>query len=391
MAYKAFEEFYRSAEIKHLVLHEHNGTLVSPPFGTIKCLEYNNFLTIDQSKINFISLDLPNATSKFNAIETVGDSIWCIPYAIYDSFNVVLQIKNSEPIYHKIDYPGRGQFYSMATDGNTAFSFPLGYEETSFAVYIKDDAIKAIPMPRNSYAKLHMGTVFCNGKYWSAPRSDKIENQNYNSGYCDLVSFDHESIKSYNLEFRDNINTRKYSDIVVHKNYLYSLPFGEKSGTTEIIEFDTDSEKYNLYSVEGRDFAKKYNSFTILNDQIIGLPYGDEQSDNSQWAISFDINNKTYRHFNIGDELSFGGKYRYRSCVNYKDYAFFFPSGTPACPIVKVDADLNIKKCFVKNVLFGRPILYKNYIRTIGYQLESKEHFLYTFDEELNHEKEFLL
>lgn len=390
MTYKAFEDFYRSADIKHLVLHDHNGTLVSPPFGTAQSKDYSDFLIINEDAISFINLNLPHATSKFNAIETIEDSIWCIPYAIYDNFNLVLQIKNGQPIYHKINYPGRGQFYSIATDGKTALSFPLGYEETSFSLYINNDKVDTIEMPKVPYSKLHMGTVYCNGKFWSAPRSDLLDHLP-GDGYCEILGFDHNAISRHHINFSNTHNTRKYTDIVVHNDRLYSLPFGEQTGTTEIIEFDTNTLDYKLYNISEHDFKKKYNAFTIVGNKIIGLPYGDETSLDSQWGIVFDLTTKKYEHFNIGDELSFGGKYRYRSCVSFNETAIFFPSGTPSCPIIKVDQNLNLTKISVHDTLLGRPIIHNGRVKAIGYELTTKKHYLYSFDEHLDYEKRFLI
>jgi hypothetical protein len=187
MAYKAFQDFYHEEAIKHLVLHNHNGVLISPPFATEKCKDYSKVMCLDGNDVTFIDLDLPPATSKFNAIASIGDSVWFIPYGIWDDFNIVVQLKNGSPIYHKIDLPGKGQFYNIATDGKTAFSFPLGYEDTSYGIYIKDEKVQIIDFNKQGHTKLHMGTVYCNGSYWSAPRGDT-------PGYCDLVKFDGKDI-----------------------------------------------------------------------------------------------------------------------------------------------------------------------------------------------------
>jgi len=44
MSYKSFEDYYREAEIKHLVLFKHGNYLISPPFCTDKCKEYSRVL-----------------------------------------------------------------------------------------------------------------------------------------------------------------------------------------------------------------------------------------------------------------------------------------------------------------------------------------------------------
>jgi len=194
MAYKAFQDFYHEQSIKHLLLHEHKDILVSPPFATESCKDYSKVLCIDGDKQWTIDLDLPPVTSKFNGAITMGDSVWFIPYGIWDDFNIVVQLKNFEPIYHKIDMPGKGQFYSTATNGTTAFSFPLGYEDTSYGLYISNETVTVVPFDKQSHMKLHMGTVYCNGRYWSAPRSD-------NSGYINTLSsyFTHTRMSNTNL------------------------------------------------------------------------------------------------------------------------------------------------------------------------------------------------
>lgn len=371
MQYKAFEDWYHEADIKHLVLQEYKGSLVSPPFATEKCKDYSTFVFFDGKNIK---LNLPNATSKTNACETINGDIWCVPYGIYDEFDVVVQIKDNQPIYHKLNFKGKGQFYSLATDGTTGFSFPLGYAGTNVGIYI-NDGVKTIPLPVQG-KKLHMGTVYCNGRYWSMPRSD-------DPGYNLLLSFDGERIESYPITGIDNSITRKYSDIIVVGKTLYALPFGETAGLNEIVEFDTTSNTLSIHPINGHDFAKKYNNGVYLNGKIVGLPYGEDYNDDSNWGIVFDTETKTSRQFDIG--LKFGGKYRYRSGIAFNNHAYFFPAGTPSCPIIKLDSNGNIlRQVYMKDWLVGRPVIHNNLLKCISYNIFSKRHILCSFDENLN-------
>ena len=374
MKYKAFQDFYIEENIKHLVLHEHNGILISPPFATEKCRDYNKVLCIDGDTIRYIDLELPSATSKFNAVTSIDNSVWFIPYGIWDDFNVVVQLKDFSPIYHKIDKPGKGQFYNIATDGATAFSFPLGYEHTSYGIFIKDEQVNTIDIDRQEHIKLHMGCVFANGKYWSAPRSDT-------PGYVNMVSFDGDNIQTYPIYVNNPDVTRKYTDIIVKGNTLYSLPFGETPGLTELLEFDTETNTYILHELKIPDFAKKYNVGVLVNDVIIALPYGDEHYLDSNWGLVYDTITGEHFLFDIG--LKFGGKYRFRSGIEFNNMAVFFPTGTPTCPIMCIDSTGIIKKIELPNLLVGRPILHKNKLCTIAYHIQTEKHFVLSMDSSL--------
>lgn len=372
MTYKAFEDFYLQETIKHLVLHNHNGLLVSPPFATEKCKDYSKVMYIENDVVKFIDLDLPAATSKFNAVVSIDDSVWFIPYGIWDDFNIVVQLKNLKPIYHKIQKPGKGQFYSIASDGKTAFSFPLGYEDTSYGIFIKDEKVQCLDFNKKHHTKLHMGTVFCNGSYWSSPRGDT-------SGYADIVKFNGNQIQAFPIEVKDPSITRKYSDIIVSGNTLYSLPFGETPGMSQIIEFDTVSETYQLHDLDIPDFAKKFNTGVLVDDTIIALPYGDEHDSNSNLGLIFNIHTKEYKVFDIG--IPFGGKYRFRSGIRYRDYAVFLPTGTPSCPILVIDKQGNIlSRKELPDYVLGRPILHNNNIKTLAYNLKDKESYVLSLD-----------
>jgi len=372
MKYKAFEDFYKEEPIKHLVLHNHNNVLVSPPFATEQCKNYSKVMCKDGDKTWFIDLDLPAATSKFNAISSVGDSVWFIPYGIWDDFNVVVQLKDFKPIYHYVDKPGKGQFYSSATDGTTAFSFPLGYEQTSYGIYIKDNAVHTVEFDKQEHTKTHMGTVHANGRYWSAPRGDT-------AGYINMTSFDGNKIETFPINVKNPSVTRKYSDIIVTGNTLYILPFGETSGVSELIEFDTITNTYKLHELDIPDFAKKYNAGVLVDDTIVALPYGDEHANNSQWGLTYNIVTSKHSTFDIG--LSFGGKYRFRSGVAYGGNAMFLPTGTPSCPILTINKHGKIlaRDMFADHLL-GRPIIYKNSVVTMAHNFNDQESYIVTLD-----------
>jgi hypothetical protein len=376
MTYKAFQDFYRETKIKHLLLTEYNGALVSPPFATEQCKNYSSVLVYKDGVTSFIKLNIPPVTSKFNAMVTLGDSLWFVPYGIWDDFNIVVELRNFNPVYHKIDKPGKGQFYSIATNGETAFSFPLGYQDTSFGLYINNGQVHTIDFNNNGHTKLHMGTVWCNGRYWSPPRSDT-------RGYVNVVSYDGDKLKQYKIDSLDTDLTRKYSDFIVKGNILYSLPFGEQSGMNEVLEFNTDTTEYSLYKLNCLDFAKKFNCMVMLDDIIIGLPYGNKTCNQSNWGVSFNTVTKESKSFDIGKDLSYGGKYRFKCGIEYEGIAVFLPSGTPNLPIISVDRDLIIKKLYINNVMFGRPIIHENKLTTLGYDMIKHTISLYKFDRNL--------
>jgi len=374
MSYKAFQDWYREGDIKHLLLYEHDGYLISPPFATDRCKEYNKILKYNGS-VSYIETTLPSATSKTNSVIYVNGSSWFIPYGIYDDFNVVLELKGDTPIYHHIEAKGKGQFYSGASNGVTGFSFPLGYEGTQYSLYIKDNVPTLIPV--ESVEKAHMGTIYCNGKYYSMPRADV-------PGYNNLTSFDGEKFEHYPVPVNPEI-TRKFTDLIAIGNKLYSLPFGETPGLTEAVEFDTDTKQFNLYKLNVPDFAKKFNSMVRLGDKIIGMPYGDEYCEDSNWGVVFDNVTKESIPIDIG--ITHGGKYRYRCGIQYYHLAVFFPSGTPQCPIIVVRSDGVIhKKMQFDNIMFGRPIIYKDKIHILAYDTVKETQHLYIFGVDFDYE-----
>jgi hypothetical protein len=210
-----------------------------------------------------------------------------------------------------------------------------------------------------------MGTVFCNGKYWSAPRSDE-------EGYVNLVSFNGTKLEHYPLNLKNPKIVRKYTDIVVAGNKLFALPYGETSGLTELLEFDTETNAAQLHELDIPDFAKKYNASVLVDDTIVALPYGDEWCDDSNWGLTYNIVTGKYKTFDIG--LNFGGKYRFRSGISYNGNAVFLPTGTPSCPILVIDKNGNIVTRYdCSKYILGRPVLFKDSLVTMAYDLETKE------------------
>lgn len=370
MSYKKFEDWYREGNIKHLLLYEHDGYLISPPFGTERCKDYCSIMVYNGSISYITDVTMPMVVSKTNCVVTVNNKSWFIPYGIYENSSTMIQLDKKTPIEYPVDFVGRGQFYSGASNNNTAFSFPLGYEGTQYCLYIVDDIPKLIHF--NCVEKAHMGTVYHNGRYYSMPRGDK-------PGYNDLVSFDGEQFRRYYVPVNSEI-TRKYTDLVVVGDKLYSLPYGEQSGLNEVVEFDPVTEQMKLYKLDVPDFAKKYNSMVKLGHKIIGLPYGDEYCNDSNYGIVFDTITKESKSFDI--KITHGGKYRYRCGIEFNGNAVFFPTGTPQCPVFVVDIEGNIVKIMnYEHHLFGRPVIYKNKLHILSYHIKNETHHLFIFDE----------
>lgn len=378
MAYKAFEDFYHYETIKHLVLHKHGESLVSPPFATEQCKDYNKFMIYKDGNVSYLDLDLPPATSKFNGICSIGDSIWTIPYGIYDEFKVVLQIKDDKPIYHTIDKPGKGQFYSLDTNGITACSFPLGYEDTAFAIFVKDEQVKLVDFPTNGHKKMHMGTTYCNGRYWSPPRGDT-------PGYCDIVGYDGNMLLSIEVQFKDPSVTRKYSDFIAYGNKLFALPFGERGNLADVLILDTNTLEYKLQRLDIADFYKKYNCGVLVDNVIVAVPYGTKEQDSSSKGLIYNCDTGEHHNFEINADLGFGGKYRFRCGLNFNNLAVFFPTGTPAVPMLAVDKTGRVVyQQFFKDYVMGRPVLHENKLWTVCYHLTNKTQHLINIDQNFN-------
>lgn len=371
MTYKAFEDFYKEAEIKHLVLHQHGDYLVSPPFCTDRCKEYNKFMFYKDDQFEFLDLELSLATSKFNGICSIGDSIWTIPYGLFDDFHTILQIKNKQPIYHTINKPGKGQFYSLASNDKQGFSFPLGYEDTAFAIHIKDDTVRLVDFNTQEHRKMHMGTVYCNGKFWSPPRGDT-------EGYNNVVSFDGDKIETYPIDFSQSHILRKYTDFIVNGDILYALPFGQNAHLDEILVFDTNTLTYRLDQINVPVFFKKFNCGVLINDTIIGLPYGDKHQTNSNYGIVYNCNTGNSKIVDLNEALNFGGKYRFRSGIAFQGNAVFLPAGSPSIPVIVLDKEGNtIHQQYYRDYVLGRPIIYQDQVWAIAYEIKTKKQFLF--------------
>jgi hypothetical protein len=326
--------------------------------------------------VSYIDTELPPAVSKTNCVVTVGNDSWFIPYGIYENdYGTVLKLSGDKPEYHQVLAKGKGQFYSGASDNETAFSFPLGYSGTQYCLYIKDNKPELIPF--ESVEKAHMGTVYCNGSYYSMPRGDQ-------PGYNDLVCYNGEYFTYYYIPVNPEI-TRKFTDLIAIGNKLYSLPYGEQPGLNEAVEFDTVTGEVLLHKLNIPDFAKKYNSMVRLGNKIIGMPYGDEFTQDSNYGVVFDTVTKDSKSIDIG--ISHGGKYRYRTGIEYKGFAWFFPGGTPQCPIFVInESGLIFRVYHFENQMFGRPVIYKDKIHVLSYDTVKETHHMYIFNDRFESE-----
>ena len=369
MTYKSFEDFYREAEIHHLVVWEDNGSLISPPFCTDNCKDYSKVMIL-KDNLEFINVDTPLATSKFNAMAKVDESLWFVPYGIWDQFNVVLEIKNNKPITHYINSSSKGQFYNLASNGSSAFSAPLGYDTVSFALFIKNGIIKQIPMPNTGELKKHMGVVFLNGHYWSPPRGEGYD-------YDQILKFNPDTEELNFIKTDIPKSRRKYSDFIIAGDKLFALPLGRDFELKHMLVVDTLTDLVELVKLNVPRFVKKYNAGVLLEDTIIAMPYGNKNDKENNYGLLF--NTTTYKHstFDIGQE--FGGKYRFRSGIEFNNLAVFFPTGSPNIEIIAVDITGNIiwKKLF-NEYIFGRPIVYNNQATTIAYHIKTKKHYLFS-------------
>jgi hypothetical protein len=373
MTYKAFEDYYKEAEIKHLVLFEHNGYLISPPFCTDKCKDYSSVMVYKDGGLVYIDIDTPPATSKYNSMAVVGDSLFFAPYGIWDNFNTVLELKNWKPLYHTIDSTGKGQFYNMASDGTTAFAAPLGYDPVSFGLFIKNGQIKQITIPNSSALKRHMGCVFANGNYYSPPRGETLD---YNTILkFNPITEEVTMIKIDNLP----LSKRKYSDFIQAGNKLFALPFGREQELHHMLVLDTDTDTTELVELNVPPFMKKYNVGVLLDNIIVTVPYGHKDDGDANHGLVF--NTTTYEHSTFDIEQSFGGKYRFRCGIAYNGVALFFPTGTPNADIVAVDKTGTVifRKSLPEYIL-GRPIEYNGLVYTLAYQVVTHTHCLMILD-----------
>jgi hypothetical protein len=377
MTYKAFEDYYKEAKIHHLVLFEHDGYLISPPFCTDKCKDYSSVMVYKDGDIVYIDIDTPPATSKYNSMAVVGNSLFFAPYGIWDNFNTVLELKNWKPVYHTIDSTGKGQFYNMASDGVTAFAAPLGYDPVSFGLFIKDGEVKQIPIPDSLALKRHMGCVLANGNYYSPPRGETLD-------YDSILKFNPNTeevtmIKINNLP----LSKRKYSDFIQVGNKLFALPFGREQELHHMLVLDITTDTTELVELDVPPFMKKYNVGVLLDDVIIAVPYGHKDNGDANYGLMF--NTTTYEHSTFDVGQSFGGKYRFRCGIDYNNVAIFFPAGTPNADIVAIDKTGTVifRKSFPEYIL-GRPIEYNGLLYTLAYQVVTQEHCLVTLDQDYN-------
>ena len=222
-----------------------------------------------------------------------------------------------------------------------------------------------------------MGTTYCNGKFWSPPRGDT---PNYN----DIVCYDGTTITTYPVEFEHPEITRKYSDFIAYGNKLYAMPFGERGNLTEVLVFDTDTLEHHLQQLDIADFYKKYNCGVLVDDCIIAVPYGTKEQDSSSKGLVYNCVTGEHYNFDLGD-LGFGGKYRFRSGMLFNNLAVFFPTGTPAVPMLAITKTGKIvfQKTF-KDFVMGRPVLHENKLWTVCYHLINKTQHLVSLDQEFN-------
>jgi hypothetical protein len=375
MSYKSFEDYYREAEIKHLVLFKHGNYLISPPFCTDKCKEYSRVLIYQDGGVVWFDVDTPPATSKYNSMISIGSSTFFAPYGIWDEFNTVLELDTrgtGKATYHTLDSTAKGQFYNMASDGTTAFSAPLGYEEVSFGLFIKDGKVKQIPFPVTGELKKHMGTVWANGYYWSAPRGESYD-------YNQILKFNPATEELSFITAELPKARRKYSDFIVAGNKLFALPLGKDIELRQMLVVDTVTDSVELVDLNVPTFVKKYNAGVLLDNIIVALPYGHKNNGDANYGLVF--NTDTYEHsvFDIG--LTFGGKYRFRSGIEYNGVAVFLPTGTPNADIIIVDRTGTIlfRKSLPEYIL-GRPIVHNGLVYTVAYNVLTKKHSILTIN-----------
>lgn len=376
MTYKSFEDFYRDAEIKHLVIWDHDSEIISPPFCTDKCKEYSKVLRIKNGIASYQTVDTQSATSKFNSMARIGTSLWFAPYGIWDKFNTVLELQQDCSISHTINSTAKGQFYNLASNGSSAFAAPLGYETVSFALFIKDGQVKQIPMPNTGELKKHMGAVYHNGYYWSPPRGESYD-------YNQILKFNPETEELSFIEVDLPKARRKYSDFIIAGTKLFALPLGRDYELNQILVVDTITSLTELVELNIPKFVKKYNAGVLLDDTIIAMPYGHKNNNDANYGLIFNVNTYEHTTFDIG--VAFGGKYRFRSGIAFNGIAVFLPTGTPAAPIIAVDKKGNILfKKTMSDYILGRPLLFDNKISTLAHHVITNKLFMFTLDKDFN-------
>lgn len=376
MSYKSFEDFYRDATIKHLVIWEDDGGIISPPFCTDKCKDYSKVLRIKDNVVSYQDVDTQQATSKFNSMAKIGDSLWFAPYGIWDEFNTVLELQKDTAISHTIDSTAKGQFYNLASNGTSAFAAPLGYEEVSFALFIKDGKVRQIPVPTTGELKKHMGVVWCNGHYWSPPRGEGFD-------YNQILKFNPDTEELNFIPVDLPKARRKYSDFIIAGDRLFALPLGRDYELNHILVVDTLTNSTELVELNVPKFVKKYNAGVLLGDKIIAMPYGHKDNGDANFGLIF--NTKTYEQSTFDIGVSFGGKYRFRSGIEFNGMAVFLPTGTPAAPITAVDDKGNILfQQTTPEYILGRPIVLDGFIQTLAHQVETNKLFLFKLNKDFS-------
>ena len=331
------------------IVCQYKNDLVSLLFTT----DNSNFKVLNKNRN--IALDTIN---KINVCKVVKHDIWLV------TPESVVQVRNYKPKYYNIDTDS-SQYYSLASNGETAFGFG-----SKFAICLNNN-VEFIEMPTQG-TKLHIGTVYCNGSYWSMPSGKE-------AGYNSIVEFDGEQINNYPINQINNTISSKYSDITVVGNILYALPFGETAGLNEVVEFNTETKEIKVYKTQCKDFAKKYSCSVLIGDKIIAVPYGEDN--NCNWGLIFDT--KTKQSINFG--VNFRG-YQFRSGIRFNTHAVFFPLETPDCPILKINVNgAVVKEVYLKDYLLGRPIMHNHSLKVIGYHTSTETYHLLEFNEELDY------
>jgi hypothetical protein len=125
-------------------------------------------------------------------------------------------------------------------------------------------------------------------------------------------------------------------------------------------------------------FFKKFNCGILVDDTIIALPYGDKSQSTSNYGLVYNCDTDKSKTFNLDGKLNFGGKYRFRSGIAFEKNAVFFPSGSPAIPLIVLDKEGNIiHSRYYRDYVLGRPIEYQGRAWTVAYEIQTKKQFLF--------------
>ena len=221
-----------------------------------------------------------------------------------------------------------------------------------------------------------MGTVWCNGHYWSPPRGEGYD-------YNQILKFnpDTEELSFISVDLPKA--RRKYSDFIVAGNKLFALPLGSDLDLNQVLVVNTTNDSTELIELNVPLFTKKYNAGVLLGDTIVAMPYGNKDDGNANFGLLFNTITHEHKTFNIG--VTFGGKYRFRSGIEFNGLAVFLPAGTPAAPIIVVNEQGSILfQQTIPEYILARPIVYKDAIYSLAYQVETGNMFLFTLDKDFN-------